>query len=58
VINMGFFNSAKTPNTVSDKDMDSLRRRAQKADTRSIFDPAVVRRRIASGAQQANADKS
>lgn len=47
---MGFF-SSKPPNTISDKDMADLRRRAEKANTESMFSKRNVDRRLASNKQ-------
>lgn len=35
----------QTPNTISDKKWAELQERARKADSRSMFDPAVVKQR-------------
>jgi hypothetical protein len=56
---MGLFSSTpKVPNTISDQRLADLSRRAQKAEQRSMFDPEVVRRRLASHAQQRKAKHS
>ena len=54
---MSFFNSSKTPNTVSDKQMASLSRRAQKASP-GMFDKKTVQQRLNSNAQQKKAGQS
>ena len=47
---MGLF-SSKVPDTIGDKRMADLRRRAQKADKESMFSKRNVRRRLASNEQ-------
>lgn len=47
----------KVPNTISDKDMAALKRRAEKASP-GMFDPKVVRQRLASEDQRSKADKN
>jgi hypothetical protein len=54
---MGWFsNKTDVPNTITDEQMADLSRRAQKS--RPMFSQEAVRQRLASNAQQANADKS
>lgn len=48
---------AKVPNTISDKQMAALRRRAEKASP-GMFSPKVIAQRKASNRQRANAGKS
>lgn len=48
----------KVPSTVSDEQMADLRRRAEKANTESMFSPRNVKRRLASNRQQEQADKN
>lgn len=56
---MGLFSSApKVPNTISDKQMAGLRRRAEKASTESMFSTRNVARRLASNDQQRKAGQS
>jgi hypothetical protein len=45
------------PNTISDKDMASLRRRAEKVSP-PMFSTEAVRRRLASGKQHDKANQS
>jgi hypothetical protein len=47
-----------TPNTISDKQMADLRRRAEKAQTESMFAKRAVDRRRASEAQRGKAGQS
>ena len=54
---MGWFNTVKVPNTISDARMADLTRRAEKAAP-SMFDPKVVRRRLNSNAQRGKAHSS
>jgi hypothetical protein len=48
---------SKVPNTISDKQMAALSRRAQKAAP-PMFSREAVQRRLSSNAQQAKADQS
>jgi hypothetical protein len=52
VITVGLFSSPKVPNTVSDRKMADLRRRAEKANKESMFSKRNVARRLASNDQQ------
>ncbi len=46
---------SKFPNTISDKRMADLRRRAERADRESMFSKRNVRKRLASHAQRRKA---
>ena len=52
---MGLFSSPKVPNTVSDKKMADLQRRAQKAQKDSMFSKRQVAARKASERQRKKA---
>jgi hypothetical protein len=54
---MGLF-TPEVPNTISDKQMAGLRRRAEKANTESMFSRRNVQRRLVSNKQKDNADKN
>jgi hypothetical protein len=54
---MGWFNKTRVPNTISDKQMADLSRRAQKAQP-SMFDPKTVKQRLNSKAQRNKAQSS
>lgn len=45
----------KVPDTISDKQMTALRRKAERANTESMFSRRNVARRLASNAQQKKA---
>lgn len=48
----------RVPDTVSNAQMDDLRRRAEKANTESMFSPRNVARRKASDRQREQADNN
>jgi hypothetical protein len=47
--------AARVPSTISDRQMASLRRRAEKANTESMFSARNVARRLASNQQRRKA---
>jgi hypothetical protein len=48
----------KVPDTISDKQMADLHRRAEQASTESMFSPRNVARRRASNDQRSKAERS
>jgi hypothetical protein len=53
MITMGLFNwQPKVPDTISDAEMAALSRRAQKANTESMFSKRNVEKRLKSNEQQ------
>jgi hypothetical protein len=57
VTTVGLF-TPKVPTTVSDQQMADLRRRAERANTESMFSRSNVERRKASNRQKDNADNN